>query len=703
MRYTPKRQRTQNGNTFRVRSALSDLSFYEIITGMRATLQKECAILCAVAAASGLADAAACTQTNLTGLITAVCPGEFVLQGPSGKVWIDALTNSAWRLGDTVSVTGAPILGSNMVPKTMPAFSASQINVLSHGSVTPRTATPSQIGTGRFDYDQVKVSGVVTDAFRDEIDPDFVFVILEAGGAKTISTFRDYGKVAAQSFESLIDTAVSITGMCVTHYMDGRHNMDRFLWLTDFGAIQHIDDTDNSLLRTQFPHREKVCGSVVACWNDREFYLLTDTGKRIRVRLMQGGVTPKPGHRVTVLGFLRKNVFFSRLINATCIEESPETASTELEQPIARLPQDILYDNQGRMRIDPSYDGRLIRLSGTLLDVSRIGTPSGKLILGCNGVPVNIAVGTMQPPELGSVLEVSGVCTITYDAAEANDNFVRLNGFDMIVRSPSDIRIVSTPPWWTTGRLATAVAFLLAAIAAMFVWNRLLNARAERRGQELLKERIELVESELRVEERTRLAVELHDSIAQNIMGVSLQLDTANKLARQNPSAALRHLDIASKALESCHAELRACIWDLRNLALEEKDMNEAIRRTVNQHLDGATLTVRFNVPRDRLTDNTTHALLRIIRELVTNAVRHGKAHAIKVAGAIENGRLLFSVSDDGVGFDAANHPGMAQGHFGLQGIRERIRGFNGTLDIDSKPGEGTVIVIRLPVKEEKA
>ena len=124
--------------------------------------------------------------------------------------------------------------------------------------------------------------------------------------------------------------------------------------------------------------------------------------------------------------------------------------------------------------------------------------------------------------------------------------------------------------------------------------------------------------------------------------------------------------------------------------------MNEAIRRTVNQHLDGATLTVRFNVPRDRITDNTTHALLRIIRELVTNAVRHGKAHAIKVAGAIENGRLLFSVSDDGVGFDAANHPGMAQGHFGLQGIRERIRGFNGTLDIDSKPGKGTHVQIAI-------
>jgi len=663
---------------------------------MRETLQKACAILCAIAAASGLADAEACTQTNLTGLITAVCPGEFVLQGQSGKVWIDALTNSVWRLGDTVSVIGTPITGSNTVPKAMPSFSADRIKVLSHGSVTPRMATPSQLGTGHFDYDQVKVSGVVTDAFRDEIDPDFVFVILEAGGAKTISTFRDYGKVAAQSFKSLIDTAVTITGMCVTHYMDGRHNMDRFLWLTDFGAIHHINETDDSLLHAEFPHREKVCGSVVACWNDREFYLLTDTGRRIRVRLMQGGVTPKPGHRVTVLGFLRKNVFFSRLVNATCIEESSEAASPEPEPSMTLTPQTILYDDQGRMKIDPSYDGRLIRITGTLLDVSRIGTPSSKLILGCQGIPVNISVGTMIPPELGSVLEVSGVCTITYDADEADDNFVRLNGFDVIARGPADIRIVSKPPWWTAGRLAGAIAFLLATIATMFVWNRLLNARAEQRGRELLKERIELVESELRVEERTRLAVELHDSIAQNIMGISLQLDTANKLVKQNAPSALQHLDIASKALEACHAELRACIWDLRNLALEEKDMNEAIRRAVSQHLNDATLMVRFNVPRDRLTDNTTHALLRIIRELVTNAVRHGKARTIKVVGAIEDGQLLFSVCDDGTGFNADNYPGMTHGHFGLQGIRERIRRFNGKMDIDSESGKGTYVRIAI-------
>ena len=335
-------------------------------------------------------------------------------------------------------------------------------------------------------------------------------------------------------------------------------------------------------------------------------------------------------------------------------------------------------------------------MSGTLLDVSRPGTPHGKLILDCQGVPVNVSVGATPPPGLGSVLEVSGVCAITYDVDEANDDFVRLSGFDVIARGPSDVRTVSTPPWWTAGRLAAAVAFLLVAVAAMFVWNRMLNARAERRGRELLAERVELVESELRVEERTRLAVELHDSIAQNIMGVALQLDTAGKLARQNSPSAIGHLDMASKALESCHAELRACIWDLRNLALDEKDVNDAVRKAVNRHLDGAALAVRFSVPRDSLTDNAAHALLRIVRELVSNAVRHGRAKNVRVAGAVDGGRLLVSVADDGCGFDVGSRPGMAEGHFGLQGVRERIRRFGGDLEIDSAPGKGTRIAFSM-------
>ena len=125
--------------------------------------------------------------------------------------------------------------------------------------------------------------------------------------------------------------------------------------------------------------------------------------------------------------------------------------------------------------------------------------------------------------------------------------------------------------------------------------------------------------------------------------------------------------------------------------------MDRAIRKTLEPHLDGsADISVRFAVPRTLFTDNTAHVLLCIVRELVLNAVRHGRATSVKVAGCAEDGKILFSVQDNGCGFDPDAAPGVRDGHFGLQGIRERIKGRNGTMAIDSSPGRGTKITVTL-------
>jgi len=93
---------------------------------------------------------------------------------------------------------------------------------------------------------------------------------------------------------------------------------------------------------------------------------------------------------------------------------------------------------------------------------------------------------------------------------------------------------------------------------------------------------------------------------------------------------------------------------------------------------------------------------MRIIRELVQNAVRHGGASIVKIAGSLEDGIIRFSVSDNGCGFDPATRPGILQGHFGLQGIRERVNQFNGEMEISSSPGKGAKIVVTLFVSSQK-
>jgi signal transduction histidine kinase len=163
----------------------------------------------------------------------------------------------------------------------------------------------------------------------------------------------------------------------------------------------------------------------------------------------------------------------------------------------------------------------------------------------------------------------------------------------------------------------------------------------------------------------------------------------------------MSHLDIADKTLKSCRDDLRNCLWDLRSRALEETDMNSAILRTLSPHVSKARLAVRFNVRRNLLSENAAHAVLRIVRELTLNAIRHGNASVVKIAGSTENGRLLFSVSDDGCGFDADAAPGIPQGHFGISGIRERVEQLGGVFTLSSRPGHGTVGRVELPIPHQ--
>jgi signal transduction histidine kinase len=151
--------------------------------------------------------------------------------------------------------------------------------------------------------------------------------------------------------------------------------------------------------------------------------------------------------------------------------------------------------------------------------------------------------------------------------------------------------------------------------------------------------------------------------------------------------------------LASCRHELKCCLWDLRSRTFEEKNMAEAVERTIANHLGQTASTVRFNVPREALSDSDAHVVLRIIRELTVNAIRHGHASYVKIAGELKDGFIKFSVRDDGCGFDPETANGPEQGHFGIQGIRERVAAINGSIDIRSVSGKGTRITVSIPAE----
>ncbi len=452
--------------------------------------------------------------------------------------------------------------------------------------------------------------------------------------------------------------------------------------------------------------KRKICGEIIAVWQKCNLLLQDDDGRIVRVKLSRRNETdPIPGLRATICGYPETDQFNIILGTATISSCSPRASAPRSPVRLSSL-SDIIGQNQsGAATFTPSYYGKLVALSGTIRNLPSPGNAEGRIGLDCDGrliqIDTSACPGAAEGLELGCRIEATGVCLLETNDYDAQADMPHISGLTLILRSRDDIVVISHPPWLTPTRFLIILSAMAGVLVLVLIWNASLRVLVERRGRELARKQVEATHAKFKAIERMRLATELHDSVVQNLTGAALEIRAALAALPAAGKVSAPHLDIALKTINSSRAELRNCIWDLRNQALEKNDIDEAIRITLQPHIVDAKLHVRFNVPRRKIPDNAFHNILCIIRELVINAVRHGHAATLKVAGTIDGDRLLFSVADDGSGFDPATRPGMEQGHFGLEGVMERVKALGGTADIASAPGKGTRIAINTPLPEE--
>ena len=609
-------------------------------------------------------------------------------------------TNSVPR-GTKVRVSGIIAVGKK---SQVPYALCRDLSVLGSGAVPDiPTITGKDFVSGRFDCYVVRIVAKVRDVFPDEIDPGYTYLVLDCDG-ETVYLPQHTTDVTHMP---TVGTTIEASGICIPSYPAGRRHLGRMLSgnyrvLSQSTADPFTVPALGSFNRLRPPEiarlgQHLVRGRILAVWHGDTALLKADDDRIIKVEFAQHNL-PTVDASVEVVGFPESDLYNINLTRA--IWRTTSGTKAEPETPTTASTESLLSDSSGHPRYDFLAHGRLIRLSGIVRNLPGEGNDDGRFNLesGRFIVPIDVSScpNALSAIGVGYGVEVSGVCVMETENWRPNAVFPRSKGFTLVVRDPDDIRVVSRPSWWTPSHTLSVVGALLAVLVAILIWNLLLRRVVERRSRALEKEITARIGSDLKVYERTRLAVELHDSLAQNLSGVSFEIDAASDFAKENPDEMMKHLGIASSALKSCRDELRNCLWDLRNQSLEDEDMDTAIRRTLTPHLAGAKLSVRFNVPRTRLPDNVAHAILRIIRELTVNAVRHGHAKDIKVAGCIENGHLLFSVRDNGCGFDPDNHPGVEQGHYGLQGICERAEDLDGDMSIESRPGHGAKVTVRI-------
>ena len=578
---------------------------------------------------------------------------------------------------------------------------------------SPRRTTSRTLRERQFEFQPVSFRGEVEDVFEDEVDPFFAMLVLRDEFGCVYASIPLSGKIDIPSLRKLIGARIEANGICNPSRHFTRRKFGTCIGIDSFQVLRSPADEpfavpllDEHALHTPYElaalGRRRALGRVIAVWQGNSALLRTKSGSCLRIEFARGPL-PSFGDSIEAVGYPATDLYRFNLVRA--IWRPADAVATKEPPPKSLTARQILTDEAGRLQIKNKLHGEPVRLAGVLRrSPGPDDTRSFMLEDGDFTVQVDVSALAGLPSDLepGCRLAVTGTCVMDIDNWRPNAILPRIRGFILVPRTADDIVILARPPWWTIGRLIAALGILVAVLAGISVWGLMLRRAVARKSRELEQEIIARVSADLKVHERTRLAVELHDSLSQTLTGVAMEIRSADKTPDDNAERKRRHLALAAKAVDACRSELRNCLWDLRNNALDEADMNEAIRRTVTPHLGDATLAVRFGVPRARFTDNTTHNLLRIVRELAVNAIRHGQATHIQVAGAIEGDKLYFSVRDNGTGFDPAAVPGPEQGHFGLQGIRERINGCGGDLLIASAPGRGAKVTITLLVPQEQ-
>jgi signal transduction histidine kinase len=252
-----------------------------------------------------------------------------------------------------------------------------------------------------------------------------------------------------------------------------------------------------------------------------------------------------------------------------------------------------------------------------------------------------------------------------------------------------DLAILKAASWWDMRRLKLTLSVVGGVALMALIWIGVLRRQINRQLGIIQGK----AQREAITEERQRIAREFHDTLEQELAGLTLRLDAA--ASRVSEDKARTILDQLRRLLTRLQSETRDFVWDLRDPSRTNASLTVALRSLLDHLQASSSATLKLEEPEGAvptLPPLMQHHLMSIVREAVQNAVKHAKATEVCVSIQKDKDTIKVSVRDNGSGFQVEEADGINEGHFGIQGMKERARKIGGKLEILSQPGEGTRI-----------
>jgi signal transduction histidine kinase len=626
---------------------------------------------------------------------------------PENPPWVEPLERG--MLIELRGITGAGHFAPVIIPQ--------HIEVLGTAPLPePIPVTFSDVLNGRWDCQRVRLRGVIQYAAgRPDWDGTRLDIVAH-GGRIVVRMFK-----AREDIAQLVDSEVELSCVMFTYFNNRGESVGAQAQVRDREDIRvvHAGPRDPfsaperplSMLRPfsrtgSMFHRCRCTGTVTVAQPGEFFYMQEgDRGVRVETR----DPTPlKPGDRVEAAGFVEMADHFGKLREA--VVRKVGVAPVPVPMPVERR-RVIGSGLRGFVTDADDTDGRFASLRGRLEKVDFPDLEGPRLMLESEGALVEATLGRDVTPaalahlEPGCELRLLGVVRVELASGWPAQGFPRPVSFGFVVNSPSDLIVERAAPWWTAQRLWLALSGTAVLLALALAWSARLQRRVAQRNAQLAEEMRARREAEVEfaatLRERERLAADLHDTLEQSLTGIGFGLETM-VVRRARTQDYSEELDRVRQLFASTREDVRRSVWNLRVKALDGRTLPEAIQTVMDRLAFGRDVVMAVETEGEvrPLPDLIAGNLLLLAMEAVTNALKHAEPRSILVRVVFAAREIALIVEDDGLGFDIASAVGPQDGHFGIQGMRERMKRLGGTLEVSSEREKGSRIVARLELDQ---